>query len=382
MKPWIHASGAALAAILLLPVASAQTQPRLSASTFVGVHNSQYNGHDGYLWTHALDYEYNQSHTYLTPVAASASVSDMEYSGMDSLGHTQTMAQSGHAVALAQFPFAGKPYLRVYADGLVTNTFYHPDNPPYFDASNGGFAIDPDGAPDNMNTYAHATFRETLQWTGTATNYKAYYRFRIKGHVAPGSSGHVHLYVESLGLSDSWDLPINAAGLIDEYWVTNQFPAGLGFPQQFTASLIAQFVAQTQYVPEGSEVSGTFNFGALATPVFPRRAGDAPAGAPEIDATITLDAIYIADEEGNRVEGWTLETESGSDYELINGAPPGVLTEVFENGFEPQDVVPTRLGQEDGIAPGQCQPLAQVPALHASQRMPPSTAMLCAPARR
>ena len=347
MKPRMCVTGAALAAIFLLPTASAQTSPPLRAYTFVGVINTQYNWYDGIFRAHALDYEYVQSQNYMTPVVASAEVSGMAYTGLDSLGTTQTMTQTGHGVARAAFPFGGWPSLRVYADGRVNNTFYNPGNPPYFDASNEEFVIDPDGVPDELNTYAHASFTEILQWGGTATNYKAYYRFHIKGHVAPGSRGHVHLYVESHGLSDTWNLPFNAEGLIDEFWVTNKFPAGLGFPQPFTANLIAQFVAQTQQTPEGTDTWGTFDFGAIATPVPLPRAVDAVTGTPEFDATITLEAIYVADDDGNPVQGWTLETASGTTYELIDGAPDGPVTEdVFENGFEamPDTSAPAKAG--------------------------------------
>ena len=237
------------------------------------------------------------------------------------------------------------------------NSFYNPDNPPYFDSTQNPPVIDHDGVPDLLATYGNASFTEILHWGGTATNYGASFKFRIHGHVAPGSIGYAVLLVQTMGQTDFWALPSNFSGAYEEIWSSRRFPAGIGTAQPVIVTFLASFTANTQHIPEGSGTTGTYDFG----------------------STITLDTIVVSDEDGNPVDGWTLETASGSAYETENGSLPA---SVFEDGFETQAVVPARLAP-DGIASGQCRQLMEVLAtLHASRRIAEPPVLACAPAER
>lgn len=347
MKPWISVSGAVLAAIFLLPEASAQT---LRAISMVDVSNSEYNGE-----THALALEWDdmQSEDPLVPATAGVDAPGFDFTGMDSNGNTRTMTYSGTSISKAEFRWGATPALRVFVDGRLANSFYNADNPPYFDATVDPSVVDPEGVPDILETYGNASFTEILQWGGTATNYLAYYRFHIHGYIAPGSKGRAMLLVETTTGFDYWFLPTNFQGNYAAFWTTRGFPAGLGFPQPIKVTLITAFEARTQETSEGDTVEGTYNFG----------------------STITLDEILVADEDGNPVEDWTVEAASGSVYAI--GAPGPV----FEDGFEIQDA-PIRPAS-GGIASGQCRQIVQsFVTTHASRPIAHLPALVCAPEGR
>ncbi|MFA7487281.1 MAG: hypothetical protein WCY72_04220 [Lysobacteraceae bacterium] len=342
MKPWICVSAAALAAIFLLPAASAQT---LRAVSLVDVANSEYNGHNHRL---ALAWD-SMEHEFTADSAVS--VSGETFTGLNRDGLTQTMTKSGTSTSTAEFRWGSTPALRVAVSGNLVNSLYNPDNPPYFDATVDPPVVDHDGVPDLLSTYGNASFTEILHWGGSATNYLAFYKFRVHGQAAANSDGYAALLVQTAGQTDFWALPGGFSGTYDEIWMSRGFPAGLGAPQPITVTFLTSFTADTQYIPDGGDTQGAYDFG----------------------STITLDAIYVADEEGNPVDGWTLDTASGSAYETGDLPIPET---VFEDGFEA--VGATSLSTLKNLPPAQCRQLLQrLRSLHAEQHIPQLPMLEC-----
>lgn len=314
MKPWLPLAGVTLASILLLPEASAQNLT-LRAISMVDVSNSEYNGE-----THAVALEWDDdqpAEPLITPAVAGVTLPGIDFTGMDSNGTPRTMTYRGASTSKAEFRWGATPALRVFVNGRLENSFYNPENPPYFDATQEPSVVDPEGVPDILETYGNASFTEILQWGGTATNYLAFYKFHIHGVVAPGSKGRAMLLVETTTGLDYWILPDSFQGTYGGFWTTRGFRAGLGFAQPIKVTLITAFEARTQEIPEGDDLEGTYDFG----------------------STVTFDEIIVADDDGNPVEGWSVEAGSGSTYAIGTLDPDPV----FENGFEAQ--VPTQAGR-------------------------------------
>lgn len=342
MKFWICVVAAALAASLLMSGASAQT---LRTVSMVDVANSAYNGHNHTL---ALAWD-SMEHEFTAD--SSVSVSGETFTGLNRYGVMQTMTKSGTSASTAQFRWGGTPALHVAVSGQLSNSLYHPDNPPYFDATVHPPLIDEDGVPDLLSTYGNASFTEILHWGGSATNYLAFYKFRIHGQVAAGSDGYAVLVVQTAGQADAWLLPAGFSGTYDEVWLSRGFPAGLGTAQPMTVTFLTSFTADTQLIPDGANTHGAYDFG----------------------STITLDAIYVADENGHPVDGWTLDTASGSAYET--GDLPA-LESVFADGFEPVGV--TGLNALRSLPPAHCRQLLQrIRTLHAERQLPRLPTLKC-----
>lgn len=225
------------------------------------------------------------------------------FSGIDGGGSPGTMTYSGRAEASSAYGV-----LRISAEGTVNNTFYNANNDPFFRPDTQ--TLDPDGVPDWFIIDAQSEFLDILQWGGELkTGYKARYIFRITGHVE-GAARRPFVVFQIEGSSpELWQGPANYEGPINEIWSTQSYPV-LGFkPQTVSVRLGVQIWMYTQELPEGITVSG----------------------AADLGNTVVLEQIIVTDENDNVVTGWTLDSESGTDYTAIDG----LYRDRFEAGPEP-----------------------------------------------
>lgn len=260
-------------------------------------------------WAYAFEMDIDHSDASSTPAVAAITLPGVSFTGLDRTGATRTMHFNGSSNAKAQFRFGATPALHTYVTGTLTNGFYNPSNPPFFDATENPDSpvLDLDGVPDTLDTYANASFTEILAWGGTATNYLAYYVFRIHGVITGDAVGYAAILVETEGQQDFWSLPASGPGTYEVIWRSRGFPAGKGYPQSIKVTFFSAFNPMTEYLPDGINVNGTYDFG----------------------ATISLEAIGVETETGGPVlEDWSVTAGSGTIYEQI------VDERLFADGFE------------------------------------------------
>ncbi len=307
MKNWFPLIVVALTAFFHSGLASAQ---ELDAHASATASNRHYAPQAVY----AFEMDIDHSNSSTTPAVASIDLPEVSFTGLDRTGTTRTMHFNGSSHAKAQFRLGGTPALHTYVTGTLTNGFYNPSNPPFFDTTEnpGSPILDWDGVPDTLDTYANASFTEILHWGGTATNYLAYYKFRIHGVITGDALGYAAILVETGGEQEFWSLPESGPGTYEVIWMSRGFPAGKGFPQPITVTFFSAFNPMTEYLPDGINVSGTYDFG----------------------ATISLEAIGVETETGGPVlEDWSVTADSGTIYEEI--LDERLFADAFE---EPQPV--------------------------------------------
>jgi hypothetical protein len=229
------------------------------------------------------------------------------FSGIDGNSNPQTMNFSGTAQASSAFGI-----LRVSAEGEVTNTYYNADNDPFYRPDTQ--VMNPNGVPDQLSMTAQATFEDYLQFGGFVSQLYVSYRFRITGTM----SGEVlppRLFFQIEGFPvEIWSAPFGHQGPFQDIWATQRYLVTSLTPKRIWVNALARFEVTTQNWPEGSNVAGIANLG----------------------NTITLEEIIVTDEDENIITGWTLESDSGTDYlALIHG--------IFQDRFEspPEFMVPS-----------------------------------------
>ena len=212
------------------------------------------------------------------------------FSGVDSKNAPQTMVFSGTAMASSAYGV-----LRVSAEGSLTNTFYNEINDPFYRPDKQ--ILNQDGVPDRLSVSAQSQYLDILQWGGELeTGYKARYIFRITGNVQGSTLAPFVVFQIEGSSPELWRAPLDLQGPINTIWATQSYPV-LGFePQTGSVLLQAKLQFDTQQVPEGSNVSGSVNLG----------------------NTVVLEDIIVTDKNDNVVTGWTLDSQSGTDYLAID----------------------------------------------------------------
>lgn len=281
------------------------------AMVMTTVTNLDYGGHNSVL---ALGYESTQMPA--TPVTLPPS--SAYFSGTTNSGAQGTMVFSGTATASVGEAVHG-PYplpkgLHAHVQGTVSNIFYNPVNPPYFNALVSPPEVDEDGVPDELEVYGLAEINEihTLNGPGTGQA-RVSYRFYVTGQITGGpldayGNGTIAWMKYQAGSNPpeyAWfTMPNLPNGRFAGYFNTGSYPAGNGVPQTTTMSLVTEYRTTTTYLAEGSQTHGNVDFG----------------------STIRLIGIDVTDEEGNALAGWTLTDSEGVTYEF---------PEIFDSGFEP-----------------------------------------------
>ncbi len=226
-----------------------------------------------------------------------AELAPQTFSGVDGSGSPQTMTFSGTAQARSAFGV-----LRVSSEGQLLNSFYNAGNDPFYRPDTQ--ALNPNGVPDQLAMTAQASFEDYLQFGGFASQFSAQYFFRITGTMSGFIQPRVFFQIDSHPL-EAWLPPAGHSGPIQETWATQRYPVTSLVPVRFWLNAVARFELNTQNWPEGSNVTGSANFG----------------------NTVVLGAIIITDEDENIVTGWTLDSDSGTDYLAL-------IDTIYKDGFE------------------------------------------------
>lgn len=208
------------------------------------------------------------------------------FTGMDSSGIEQTMTLAGAATAQSDY---GR--LRARANASLTNSYYNPDNTPYFD-TNRDPSVDDDGSPNSLYVAGFATFTDELIYGGTAAaGYRASYRFFVTGSSSGGGvDAFVNVRIGS-NANESFSADLSS-GMTAQYFTTGKYAIDGNRRQTATASLTAQYRANTFELADGTDLTGAVDF----------------------SSTATLDAIYLYDGNDNLVAGYTVAGASGTTY--------------------------------------------------------------------
>lgn len=268
----------------------------IETNAFIGVSNLEYNG---YVYVAGLVYQNN------TNGPAEANLAETPFTGLNDSGSSQTLSFSGgvHAYVIAP---GQRPGLHVAVNASLLNTFYNSENPPYFDATSEPFVFNPDGVPDNFDASGDVRKVELFSFGGFGTgNLYARYVYRIHGHVSgDGFRGAGIIFQVGNNASEYASFEPNLPnGEIVGTYATHSYPVGNGVTHEQKSTFTVMYGADTQSVPEGSNITGSFDFG----------------------ETVTLDRIEVVDENNNPVSGWTVTTGSGLDYDLP----------IFRSDFDP-----------------------------------------------
>lgn len=293
--------GTTLALGLSLATGRARAQAARQSQADVGVANLDLSPSD------FLTFEYNDSSTG-APVTAEAI--NQTFSGMDSVGQPATMTFSGNAWAAS--PALGR--MQTLAAGSLSPSFYNPENPPYFDATQDPPVIDPNGVPDLVYSHAAASFTDILTYGGFSGQRNVRYIFHIDG------------LVHGEGMANTM-LTFTVSGSLPEYWMISAPPDWEGklvIERGTEAYLVSGQTAQT--------VQATFQ---VDYEVDLRNTADGSdiVGAFDFSSTAVLDRIEMTDMNGNIVTDWTVQADSGTSY------PTGPGEFIFANGFEPEPQV-------------------------------------------
>lgn len=224
------------------------------------------------------------------------------FTGLDSNNNTRIMVFSGESRASSTFGT-----LRVRASGELTNTFYNPDNEPFYQPDSQIF--NPDGVPDLLSLTAQARFEDWIQFGGFVTQLYVSYRFRITGRIE-GNVPPPQMFFQVEGHPlEIWTAPAGQQGDFVHFWATQRYLVSSLTPKPVRVWTWVQYRTNTQDWPEGSNVSGTIDMG----------------------NTVSLDDIIVTDKEENIVTEWTMESASGTDYVAL-------INQIFVDRFEEDDL--------------------------------------------
>jgi hypothetical protein len=246
------------------------------SESLVGVTNHVVSG-----YIDALDFSYHGDNS------VSSSAINQSFTGLNQNNVSQTMNFTGTNWAQSDF---GR--LHCYASGTFTNTYYNASNPLYYNSDTG--FTDPNGSPDGVASLGFAGFNDTLHYGGTLqAGYKARYYFHVDGT----NTGDGALTDMSFGIKGYNDESFFAfdPGSTDTTWVTQSYDVNGTTPQDMHVQFSNQFTAESWNVADGTNFSGTSDF----------------------SSTLTLTGIEMLDANGNQVSGWTVTSDSGTQYGTV-----------------------------------------------------------------
>ena len=232
-----------------------------------------------------LDFAYHGDNT------ASSTSANKSFTGKDGNGNTQTMNFTGSNWAKSDYGI-----MRCFASGTVTNTYNNPSNPIYYDSVTDTF--DPAGSPDTLDSLGFAGFNDALHFGGSLqAGYRARYYWHVEGN---NSDGHA-VGDMAFGIQGNPDESFFAfaPGSYNTNWITQSYAVDGVNPQNMHVFFSNQFVVDTFNETDGSTISGTSDF----------------------SSTVTLAGIEMLDANGNQVSGWTVTSDSGTQYNTIGSVP-------------------------------------------------------------
>jgi hypothetical protein len=219
---------------------------------------------------------------------ASASVNNVQFTGMDGNGDQQTMTFSGWTNSQSDYG-----QLHNATSVTIGNTYYNANNPDY-DPTTG------QGSPTSLDSLGFSIFSDTLQFGGVLeAGYQARYIFHLDGSV----TGNLTDY-------EGADIGVTIAGNYeDQAWLgdgtysldyaTQSYAVNGTTPQDIDVQFSTQSYANMADYPDGSNLSGISDF----------------------SNTMTLAGIEMLDANGNLVTGWTVSSASGTQYNQILSTP-------------------------------------------------------------
>ena len=232
-----------------------------------------------------LDFAYHGDNS------VSATSTNTSFTGLDGSGNPQTMNFTGSNWAQANYGI-----MKCFASGTVTNTYNNPSNPIYYDSVNDTY--NPAGSPDTLDSLGFAGFNDTLHFGGSLqAGYQARYYWHVEGNNSDGHAvGDMAFGIQ--GYSDESFFAF-APGSYNTNWITQSYAVDGVNPQNMHVFFSNQFVVDTFNETDGSTISGTSDF----------------------SSTVTLGGIEMLDANGNQVSGWTVTSDSVTQYNTIGSVP-------------------------------------------------------------
>ncbi len=259
-----------LLAIALASVAGAQTR-----FSFASIGAANLDSQPGYI---ALNSGYSGSGALVTADTT------REWTGLDQDNETRTMKLVGSSSAQSDF---GR--LKSKATATVTNTYYNPDNPYYWD----GTAENPEGSPDSLLVAGSTGFTDLLSFgQGASAGYKARYVFFVHGQK---SGDNVYgLLTAKIGNNATEELVLRDNGQIAQYWSTQAYTIDSLLQQNANIGFTTRFDLSTFDYADGSNIAGSGDF----------------------SSTITLSAVNVYDQNDNLVNNVQVTGASGTVYPI------------------------------------------------------------------
>ncbi len=293
MKQMQHVCALLVGAVLASASGGIAAQS-LESSASIGVSNLDYGGGNNLL---SLSYDSADGGV------AEVGLASTPFTGLNGSGSTDTLSFAGGASAFVGLPCC----LHAAVHGSLLNTFYNSANPPYFDATVTPPTVDEDGVPDFFYAFGKAGMVELLSYGGFgASQYYASYHYRIHGQLQGDSFPMTAFMIFQVG-NNPQEVAVFEPNLPNGWvvadYVTQRYLVANGMSHEQKSTFYAWYQADTQSVPEGTDISGSFDF----------------------SHTITLDYIDVVDENNDPVYGWTVTSDSDMDYDLP----------IFRDDFDP-----------------------------------------------
>lgn len=267
-----RATPALLAGALLATFAAAQDAPSRRATAGVYAQNTL-----NASFLYALDYHESEVG------AAVSSSATHSFSGLDRDGSTQTMTFTGTSYAQSQY---GR--LRAAMSVSLTNSYYNPENPIYYN----GATFDPNGSPDDVSAISFASFTDRLQFGGEAlAGYTARYVFYVDGTKA-GDESNVALLARIGPNPTELLFAQNPGGYRAEYLTTQSYAIDGTFAQTATFDFTTQRTIRPRLQDDGTDTFASADY----------------------SATAVLSEVQVFDPAGNRVTNVTAVGDSGTVY--------------------------------------------------------------------
>lgn len=253
----------------------ASAQASLFTESLVGAGNANF----GIYWA-------GESGT-TTDAAVTASW-DAYFTGLNGSGASETMYLSGTTTSQSNYG-----QLHVYTQLSLNNSYYNASNPQYFNGS----TVDATGSPNSVASLGFATFTDTLQFGGDlVTGYQAIYVFHVDGtNTGDGALADLAVNIPSDG--DYEGFFDGQSGFSSEIWATEPFQVNGQNEQTINVQFSDQVVLNTFDLTDGGNYSGTSDF----------------------SQTLTLAGIELVGPTGQPLSGWTVDSESGTVYNQIEG---------------------------------------------------------------
>lgn len=240
----------------------------------------------------------SNGNNYVQQVNSSTGASTTEtygtsFTGLDSSGDTQTMSFSGTSTGSAEYG-----NLHCYSTLSATNTYYNAANNPYATAS----GADTTGSPQNLFSLTFASFNDTLQYGGALqAGYKASYVFAVDGtNSGTGALADLGVTIDGNPTESFFE---GNLGPNTDIWATQQYAINGITPQQINVEFSNQVTFNLDQMTDGSN----------------------PVGTSDYSETATLQQINIYDANGNLVGGVTVQSGSGTHYQVAPEPPVFIL---------------------------------------------------------